>query len=196
MDNNVKVDQIVLQDGRRAERHTSVDAEGKEVVEIFAEERKPLKLEKRIVREKAQVVAREITETVQDGVVVDQETKEIPVPTMQVTQHIGLADHAKVVDGEYVKRSEIGQMITDNVIAGIQALVEAQRDVQPEAPVPQQVVQQAPMQVAPQPRLSAQAAVEQNVEEKKKGQLLLDIALGVLIAGQVGFFIYYVVAVM
>jgi hypothetical protein len=46
-----KIESLVLDDGRRAERHITLDANGNEVIEIFAEEKRPLKLEKRIVRE-------------------------------------------------------------------------------------------------------------------------------------------------
>lgn len=183
---NMKIEQIVLQDGRRAERHTFVDTEGKEVVEIFAEELRPLKLEKRISRESKSYVARETEETVQDGTVVEKKVKENPQPEIKVTEHIGVADHAKLVAGDYIRRDEIGKLITDSVVAGVGALIEPKglRDVS------------AKPEVATRPKVSAQAVVEQNVEDKKSKQLWVDLGLGALIVAQVVFFIYYVLVIM
>ena len=191
---NVKVEQIVLPDGRRAERHSFVDAEGKEVVEIFAEEKKPLQLEKRISREKKEYLAREVEETVQNGTVVEQKVVEHQEPKLEVTKHIGLAEHAKVLDGEYLRKDEASSMIADGVVAAVSALIDARRDLIQPAPIAEEPAHEPYQRVLP--KVSAQAVVEQNVEDKKKNQLWLDVGLVALIVAQVGFFVYYVSAVM
>jgi hypothetical protein len=184
MDTNVKVEAMTLQDGRRAERHCYVDEQGKEIVEIFAEDKKPLKLEKRVVRESKTVLARETTETVRDGEVIEKQVVEIPEPVMQLTQHIGLANHAKVVDGEYVSRKEVEQLVTDGVVAGITTLLESKRE-------------SLPMQLTcSEKRVSAQAVVEQNVEDKQSQNNWLNYALIGLVVAQVGVFVYYITCAM
>jgi hypothetical protein len=62
-------EKIILQDGRKAEKRTSVDAVGNQVIEIFAEEERPLKLEERVVRESKTFVTKEIHQTLRNGVV-------------------------------------------------------------------------------------------------------------------------------
>ena len=115
-----KVETMTLSDGRRAERHVTVDEKGIEVVEIFAEEKRPLKLEKRITRETKNIVSKEVHETVRDGEIVLQEVhsldNEMP---LQIQSRIGVADHHKIVDGDYVRRDEISQIIEDGVVAGV-----------------------------------------------------------------------------
>lgn len=191
---NVQVEQITLQDGRRAERHTFVDADGKQVTEIFAEEKKPLQLERRISKEKREYVAREVEETVRNGAVVEQKVIEHPEPEMEITKHIGLVDHAKVIDGEYLRKEEASGMIADGVVAAVSALLDARKDLF-QAPAP---VVNAPAEPYQRivPKVSAQSIVEQNVEEKQKNKMWVDVGLGVLIVAQIAFFAYYVLAIM
>lgn len=66
---DVKLEKMLLDDGREAEKRVSVDQDGKEVTEIFAEEKRPFKLEKRIVRETKNIVVKEVHQTLKDGVV-------------------------------------------------------------------------------------------------------------------------------
>ncbi len=169
--NPIKVESLTLDDGRRAERHIVTDENGNEVVEIFAEEKRPLKLEKRIVRELKQVVAK-------DGEVTHQEIHSLePEIALQVRSRIGVADHANLFDGQYVSKQEIGQMIQDGVVACVSALMMNAEPV---------------MQKSPEPIFKAQAIVEKNVEEKKKKDNLVVIGMGIVMVAQILFFAYYV----
>jgi hypothetical protein len=190
---------VTLEDGRHAERHVTHDEDGNEVVEIFAEEKRPLKLEKRIVREHKKVVARETHETIRDGEVVHHEVKsgEPDVP-LQVRERIGVADHAKILDGDYVRKDEIGQLVADGVVAGVEALMENMEPVvvpkeeQHYEPEPAPVYHE-PAPVEPEPRepmFKAQSVVEKNVAEKKKNDSMINIVLGVILVAQLGFFGY------
>jgi hypothetical protein len=194
-DTEVKVEVLTLDDGRRAERHVVLDENGNEVVEIFAEEKRPLKLEKRIVREFKNVVSKETHQTIRDGEVAYQEVKaaEPDVP-LQVRQRIGVADHAKIVDGDYVRKDEIDKLIADGVVAGVTALMERVEPVVTKQSPVQVVVtpQQQPViqAAAPQPIFRAQEAVEKTVEEKKKNDMMVNVIMGAIILLQAGFFAY------
>jgi hypothetical protein len=180
---HIRVETLTLDDGRRAERHVTIDNNGNEVVEIFAEEKRPLKLEKRIVREFKNIVAKEIHQTVKDGEVAYEETLSLePEVPLQVRQKIGLVDHAKVVDGDYVRKEEIDKLIADGVVAGVSALLEHME------PVSQQKAPAAPAR--PEPLFKAQEIVERNVEEKKKNDMTVNIIMGIIIIAQLAFFGY------
>lgn len=175
-----KVESLVLDDGRRAERHTTVDAVGNEVVEIFAEEKRPLKLEKRIVREMKNIIAKEIHQEVKDGEVSYEEVLSLePEVPLQVRSRIGVADHAKVVDGDYVRKDEIGKLVEDGVVAGISALLEQMQPMQAQS-------NQSLGKV-----LKAQEIVEKNVEEKKKSDSWVNLVIGGIILVQLAFFLGY-----
>lgn len=171
---NIKIEQLTLEDGRRAERHTSIDGEGNEVVEMFVEEKQPLKLEKRIKREFKRVVAKETHETVKDGNVSEQIVKSLEADRpLEVRSHIAVADHAKVIDGEYVRKEDLSKVVAEAVVAGVSVLAE---QMQPSKPAP---------------LFSAQSVVEKNVEEKKKGNnIATTIILGVIVAVQIAFVAY------
>lgn len=177
----VKVETLTLDDGRRAERHTTVDENGQEVVEIFAEEKRPLKMEKRIVREYKQVVAKETHQTVKDGEVAYEEvlSSEPEVP-LQLRSRVGIVDHHKVVDGDYVRKDEIGAMIADGVVAGVTALME---NMEP-------VVAPTALSVPATPVVRAQEVVEQAVEQKKKTDVWINVVFGVIVLVQAAFFGY------
>lgn len=170
---NTKIETIVLDDGRRAERHVSLDENGNEVVEIFAEEKRPLKLEKRIVREMKNIVAKEIHETIRDGEVAFQEVHSLePEVPLQLRSKIGVVDHAKLIDGDYVSKQDIHSMITEGVVAGVSALMDNFEPVTAQSHSPKKF-------------LSAQEIVEQNVEEKNnKLATWTNIGLAAAIVGQ------------
>lgn len=179
VDKPVKIESLTLDDGRKAERHITVDSEGNEVVEIFAEEPRPLKLEKRILREYKNIVSKETHEIIKDGEVSFQEVRSLePETPIQVRSRIGLADHAKIVDGDYVRKEEINQLISDGVVAGVSALMDHIGTV----PTP---TKQAP------PLFRAQELVEKNVEEKKKNDLVINIIMGVVVVAQIGLFYFF-----
>jgi hypothetical protein len=185
--NEVRVHKMTLDDGRHAERHVSVDENGNEVVEVFAEEKRPLKLEKRIHREFKNVVAKETHETIRDGEVAHVEVRsgESEVP-LRVVDRIGIANHAKIVDGDYVRKDEIGKIVAESVVAGVSALMEGMEPVYKE-PVQAQQVQ---AQSQPQPIFRAQAVVENNVAEKSKNDSTTHIVMAVILLAQLAFFGY------
>lgn len=170
----VKVQAITLEDGRRSERHISYDANGNEVVEIFAEEHRPLKLEKRIVREYKQVVAKETHQTVKDGDVVFEEVRSgDPELPLQLRERIGVAEHTKIVDGDYVRKDEIHQLIADGVVAGVSALLENMEPVTTQDPKP-----------------TAKQLVENNVAEKKNWNVATLVVIGAVVVAQLGLLGY------
>lgn len=177
--NEVRVQMITLEDGRRAERHQFLDDGGNEVIEIFSEDRRPLKLEKRIVREHKQVVAKETHETIRDGEVAEVEVRSLePDVPLQVRERLGTPEHSKVVDGDYIRKDEIGKIVADSVVAGMQALMEHWEPSVEEgqAPVP--------------PAISAQTVVEKNVADKKKSDSTINIVMAVILVAQLAFFGY------
>ncbi len=189
-DVSVKVETLTLDDGRRAERHIVLDDNGNEVVEIFAEEKRPLKLEKRIVREFKNIVAKETHQSVRDGEVILEEvhSQEPEVP-LQLRSRVGVADHAKVVDGDYVRKEEVSKLIADGVVAGVSALMEQMEPVVHQPVAQQPVVVHEPV-ARPEPVFKAQAVVEKNVEEKKKNDMTVNVIMGVIIVLQLAFFGY------
>jgi hypothetical protein len=175
----IKIESIVLNDGRKAERHTCIDTNGLEVTEIFAEEKRPLKLEKRITRKSKNIIAEEIHETIKDGEVSYQEILSLePDVPLQTRSKIGVVDHAKIVDGDYVRKDEIGKMIEDSVVAGITTLIENMQPI-------------ATQSKKSQPSLKAQEIVEKNVEEKKKSDSIINMIMIGIIVVQVAFFLGY-----
>lgn len=168
----VKVQQITLEDGRSAEKHISVDANGNEVVEIFVEEKRPKKLEKRIVRERKTIVAKETHEDVHDGEVTQVKVLSLePEVPLQVREKIQVVDHAKIVDGEYATKDDVVAAIAELMNHGhVPVTASAVEDVQP---------------------VSAMQTVEHNVQEgaHKKNNTLV-VAMGVLLLGQMAFLGY------
>ena len=180
MADDIKVQRMTLDDGRNAERHISINEEGNEIVEIFAEEKRPLKLEKRIHREFKNVVAKETHETIKDGEValVEVRSGESEVP-LKIVDRIGIADHAKLIDGDYVRKDEIGKIVADSVVTGVSALLE---NMEP--------VDQAQAQAQPVASFRAQAVVENNVLEKNKSENSTNLIMAVILVAQLAFFGY------
>lgn len=176
----IRVHKMTLDDGRHAERHTSVDENGNEIVEIFAEEPRPLKLEKRIHREFKNIVAKETHETIKDGDVAHVEVRsgEADVP-LKVVDRIGVANHAKVVDGDYVRKDEISKIVADSVVAGVTALMENMEPVYKDAPE------------QPQPIFKAQSIVENNVAQKQKSDHTINIVMAIILLAQLAYLGYH-----
>lgn len=174
--NEVKVQMMTLEDGRRAERHITHDEAGNEIIEIFTEDKRPLKLEKRIVKEHKVVVAKETHQTIQDGEVAQVEVLSMePEVPLQVRERLGVAEHSKIVDGDYVRKDEIGKLVADGVVAGMQALMEHWE------PAPDEEHKIVP---------SAQATVENNVADKKKNDSVINTVMIVILVAQLAFFGY------
>ncbi len=178
----VVVEDITLSDGRRAERHTTLDADGNEIVEIFAEEKRPVKLEKRITRKHKNIVAEEIVEMVKDGEISHREVRNLePKMPLQIVERIGIADHAKVVDGDYMRKDEVGKLVSDAVVDGVTALMEN---------MDRPITHQQPTVVHSEPLFRAQSQLTQNVEEKQKSDMKLNLTMAGIIAVQMAFFAY------
>ena len=174
---HVQVKQLTLDDGRRAERHVSHDENGNEVVEIFAEERRPLKMEKRILREYKTIVSKETHETIKDGEISHVEVRSLePEVPLQIRERIGIAEHHKVVDGDYVRKEEISQIVADSVVTGVSALMEGMDPVAHHKDE--------------EPMFHAQSIVEKNVADKKKSDGMANIVMGIILIAQCAFFAY------
>jgi hypothetical protein len=185
--NNVKIEKITV-DGKQAERHTTIGPDGTETIEIFVEQQVPLKLEKRIILEKKSVVARETTETLRDGEVVNREVKEIDDSPLQKVkeQPVQKCD-------DYVRKDEIAQMIADGVVAGISAAFVDKKE-------PEKAADWTNLDYAAksdvEPTFNAQALLEQKVGNKKDSSLVGNIVVGVLITANIAFLLYYVLVIM
>lgn len=194
-----RVEKITLPDGRRAERHVFINDDDNEVVEVFAEESRPLKLEERILRERKKIVAKETREVIKDGEVSEVEVRSLePEVPLQVRERIGVAEHAKIVDGDYVRKDEIAQIVADSVVAGVEALMENMepvvepRDDMIEEEVYEEPVVEKRREQSREPYFKAQAqeVVEKNVADKKQKDAMLNVVLGVILVAQMAFFGY------
>lgn len=186
---DVQIQHLTLDDGRHAERHISFDEDGNEIVEIFAEEKRPKKLEKRIVREHKKIVSKETHELVRDGEIIEREIiSRDAEPPMQIRERIGLADHAKIVDGDYVRKEEIDKIVADGVIAGVTALMENMEPMMYQRETMAQPQSHSP--IKPEPIFNAQSVVEQNVENKKKSDGVINVVMAGILIAQLAFFGY------
>jgi hypothetical protein len=185
VDKQVEIEKTML-DGRYAERHTSYVANSEScpsgtIVEIFAEEKRPLHLEKRIIQTHKNIVSEERIEYIKDGEIVEVEVKSLDPTanaTMQIKEHIGIADHAKFIDGEYVTKKELGPVISDAVVAGIASLLENV-----------EVVQQ---KIEPS-QFTAQKQIAERMEQKKGNDTVVNMVLLCLIICQLafGFWVFF-----
>jgi hypothetical protein len=179
---NLKVEKVTLEDGRLAERHTSVRDDEK-VTELFVEEKKPLKLEKRLIEKHKQIVSEQRIETIKDGEVVDVQIKSLePIVPLQLREHIGVSGKSDLNANAYVTKDDLRRSVADAVVAGFTAMYEKQREEQ------QFAMQSMPKYEAP--IVTAQEVVENRVETKAKNDNLLSIAMGVIIAIQVVVFVF------
>ncbi len=167
-----KVETLTLDDGRKAERHVSMTADGNEVIEVFVEEKRPFKLEKRIIREFKQIVAKETHQVIHDG-----EVSVVEVKTAEAEQPLQVHEHIGVPQGDFVRRDELQALISDGVASGLEALMEDYEPV---------VAQSSPAA----PVLSAQSIVEQNVSEKHKERTVVNAVMVAILVAQIAFFSY------
>lgn len=183
MDKTNKIERFTLEDGRKAERHISTNESGEKVIEIFVEEQRPLKLEKRITEKRKEILAEQKVETIQNGEIVDVQSSSVdPHVKMQLREHIAKADNAELHSCGYVSKKELGPVVADAVVAGISALLEKNDTVKEHS------------FKATAPVVKAQNIVEERVEQQKKNDLITYIVLGVIVIVQVavfGFLWYY-----
>ncbi len=159
----------IMHEGRRAERHETVYPDGKSVVEIFAEEVRPLKLESRKEVSYKQVVAEEVHERVVDGEVVEKKVyggdPEVP---LKMQSYIATPQNYATVNNDYIRKEDLPALIAQ--------AVRANNDFQPEVA----------------PLFKAQSIVEGNVEAKAKDansrQNMILAAVAVILTGIVAYF--------
>lgn len=189
--NSVDIEQTTF-DGRMAERHTSFNDDGDKVVEIFAEEKRPLHLEKRIVQKHKNVLAEERVEHVRDGEIVEVEVRSLePETRLQMREHLGIAEHYATDNKQYVTKQELcpelGPAISEAVVTGIQTMME-NIDFSEEDDHAMHMHQ---------PIMSAAAQVQQRVKEgeTKSGgtDSVVNMVLAVLIMLQLafGFWVFF-----
>jgi len=183
---DVKVEQIYLEDGREAERH--VKEEGDErVLELYVEPPKPVpvkNLEKRVIEKRRPVVYERVIETIEGDKVLDRKVEAIdPKVEMKLLEHHvaaqpkveaqAIAEAPREEEKEYVTKEDLQKAI----LAAVKA-VKKQRVVE------EPVAEEEPAEEVPT-KLSMQQVVGERVQ-KSNTATLINIGLGVLIAAQVG----------
>jgi hypothetical protein len=166
-ESKIAVQKISLEDGRLAERHSYVDENGNEVIELFAEEVKPLHIEQRIIREYKNVVAKETRQTFQNGEVVQQEvlSTEPDVP-LQIRERIAVKA-PEVPENSFATKADLDEMVSRLTY--------------------QMQIKDPPVSNIP---LTAQALVEKNVEEKNQNKLVINLVLAAILLVNVAFIGY------
>ncbi len=177
---DIKVEQIYLEDGREAERRVTDDGDER-VLELYVEPPKPKPeklLSKRVIEKKRPVVYERVIETVEDGKVVDRKVEAIdPKVEMKLLEHhVSAQEVVKSVPKEevktsaYVTKEELQQAILTAVKAVRKHDVGEEKHVVP---------------VVETPKLSMQQVVGERVEQSKTASII-NVGLAVLIAAQVG----------
>lgn len=106
------VEKFNLEDGRTAERHISVNEAGDKVIEVFTEDKKPLKLEKRIIEKRKEILSEQIVETVKDGEVVDIKVHSVePSVVMQLRDHIGRIENSELNPSDYFTKRDLAPLM-------------------------------------------------------------------------------------
>jgi hypothetical protein len=105
---DVKVEEVTLDDGRRAEKHITKDS-SKEVVEVFAEQKPVMKLENRIIRETKTIVVKEIHQKLEDNNVVSEEVFEVSPEAFSLTKNISTQSVKPNVKLEEVVEQAVGE---------------------------------------------------------------------------------------
>jgi hypothetical protein len=180
MDNKVSktVEKFTLEDGRMAERHITLNPAGEKVVEVFVQEKLPLKLEKRITEKKKEIVHEQKIETIKDGEVVEVKVLSTePNVKMELREHIAKTDKDQIGAINYVTKKELIDVVTQAVVAGVTAAK------------PQPVAQQ-PVAQKPAPLFRAQSIVEENVAAKKRNDAIWIGVMVIALVAQVAFFSY------
>jgi hypothetical protein len=123
---DVKIEEILLDDGRHAEKRMIVDENGNQVVEIFAEQRVPLKLEKRIVCETKNIVVKETHQMLDNGKVVSEEVFSVSPEAFALTksvEQVPASRNAVVKAQEVVEQNVENKNKKDKMINMIMAVI-------------------------------------------------------------------------
>lgn len=121
----MKIERFTTEDGRLAERHISTNEAGDIVEELYIEDRRPLRLEKRVIKKHKEILAEQTVETIKDGEVVDVQVQSIDAnPKMKLVDHIAKAEKT-INSNEFVAKKDIGPIVSDAVVAGVSAVLQS-----------------------------------------------------------------------
>lgn len=133
------IEKFVLESGRRAEKHVETNSAGDKVIQIYAEEERPLKLEKRVTQKFKTVLAEEHIETIKDGEVIEKQVLSVePKTQLELREHIGLVDKPMIGTDQYVSKNEVADLVAQGVASGMKVFAQnltAQSMPQVNAPV-------------------------------------------------------------
>lgn len=173
---DVRIEKFVMEDGRQAERHITMDGD-KKVVEVHVEPTRPKNLAHRVVEKSANVVVKREIETIDEttGEVVDKKVESMdPADKMQLVDHIVAAPYLTAQSVEesncYITKQDLEKMASEMASQTKEAILAATKVM-------------AKYQEARDPKLSAmQIAVGEKVEAEKDNKnttnwLLIGIAL-------------------
>ena len=167
------VEKIILEDGRRAERHIDKTEGGERVVSLYAEEPRPMNLEKRVRQKFKEVLAEECVETIKDGQVIDSKVSSIePKVEMRLVEHVAKAENPVFNAQGFVTRDEFKEVM----LTSIEAILAARQDAKPV------------MAAQAVPQFRAQAVVEERVAAEEKNNTLTLVVLGAFVVIQIGLF--------
>jgi hypothetical protein len=176
-----EVKKIRLEDGRNAERHT-IDEGNQRTIELYAEDQRPLKLEKRVVEKVKPVVYERTIQSIQDGNVVEEKVEALePKVDLQLREHLGVAQNSALGVSPYVTKNEL----VNTVVEAVKAL----RMVDVPQPVPMQT------------DFTAQSFVPRNIQDeiadrlsnvKKDGIKTTDMVLTLAVIGNFGFLLFLI----
>ena len=167
-----------------AERHV-VDEGNQRTIELYAEEPRPLKLEKRVVEKVKPVVYERTIQSIQDGNVVEQKVEALePKVDLQLREHIGYVDNSSLGVSPYVTKNEM----VNTVVEAVKAFAASQPTVR---------------DIGPQPSFAAQSFVPKSIQDeisdrlnatKQEGMKPLDIILSVFMVANIGLFAFLVIS--
>lgn len=185
MDNNtemMRVEKVTLEDGRIAERRKFRNEEGDEVVEVYVEPKKPLKLDKRVINKHREILAEQRIQTIRNGQVVDEEVHSIePEVRLEKRAHIQ-SENEKYEDGEYITKRDLAEAMSE-IMREVKKDADCAADDRP-------LFSQQKSMYPTEPVVSAQSIVEKNVEDKKKKDINSLILYSLIAVGQVGLLLW------
>lgn len=174
------IEKFVTETGRRAEKHIDIDSNGNKTISIFAEEERPLKLEKRVTQMFKPMLVEEHVETIKDGQVVDKKVSSTePKTNLELREHIAVANKSIIGSDKYVSKEDVAELVAQGVVAGLEASkgMKMSQALQPENP------------------FRVQNIVEQRLEETttatKTSEIIIYSVLGIAIVAQIVFGIYW-----
>jgi hypothetical protein len=121
-----RIEKIMLEDGRRAEKHI-VDEGDTKVQELHVEDERPLRLAQRVVEKRKPIVYERNIQTIKDGQVVEEKLESLdPSPQMQLREHLGVASQFNLQDQECDCHVTKEEMI-DAIVTAIKASKEEEK---------------------------------------------------------------------